>query len=68
MTASSIYVAPFPAEAFDEPLEDAIRRSGDDFPRAITDAQGGFAIDEVPEGQFFVHVTPAADDGNHLPG
>ena len=26
MTASAIYAAPFPAEAYDEPLEDAIRR------------------------------------------
>jgi hypothetical protein len=68
MTASSIYLEPFPAEAFDEPLEDAIRRGGDGFPRAITNAQGGFAIEEVPEGQFFVHVTPATEDVDHLPG
>jgi hypothetical protein len=68
MTASSIYLPPYPAEAFDEPLEDAIRRAGNEFPRATTDASGAFAIDDVPEGQFFVHVTPAPGDVEHLPG
>jgi hypothetical protein len=68
MTASSIYLEPFSAEVFDEPLEDAIRRAGEEFPHAITDADGGFSINEVPEGRFFVHVTPGPDDGDHLPG
>ncbi|MBM4184256.1 MAG: hypothetical protein FJ207_08505 [Gemmatimonadetes bacterium] len=68
MTASSIYLAPYPAEAFDEPLEDAIRGAGDDFPRATTDANGAFTIDLVPDGRFFIHVTPAAADAEHLPG
>ena len=33
ITASGIYQAPFPAEAYDEPLEDAIRLHGDRFPQ-----------------------------------
>jgi hypothetical protein len=37
MTASAIYAAPFPAEAYDEPLEDTIRLRGRDFPSATTD-------------------------------
>ena len=68
ITASGIYQAPFPAEAYDEPLEDAIRLHGDRFPQTRTDAQGRFAIGQVPEGQFFVHVTPDAKDAEHLPG
>ena len=31
MTASAIYEAPYPAEAYDEPLEDAIRLKGTEF-------------------------------------
>ena len=68
MTASAIYAAPYPAEAYDEPLEDAIRLKGSEFPQAMTDAQGNFHIEAVPDGNFFVHVTPAADDTEHLPG
>ena len=68
MTASSIYAAPFPAEAFDEPLEDTIRLRGDGFPQATTDAQGNFSIAHVPDGKFFVHVTPGQADAEHLPG
>lgn len=68
ITASAIYAAPFPAEAYDEPLEDAIRLRGRDFPQAVTDAQGRFTIDRVPDGRFFVHVTPGPGDIEHLPG
>jgi predicted CXXCH cytochrome family protein len=68
ITATSIYLAPFPAEDRDEPLEDAIRLKGATFPRATTDAQGSFAFAEVPEGRFFIHVTPRADDVERLPG
>ena len=68
LTASAIYAPPYPAEAFDEPLEDAIRLRGDAFPRATTDAEGHFAIANVPDGRFFVHVTPAPTDTEHLPG
>ncbi|MEQ1855816.1 MAG: cytochrome c3 family protein [Longimicrobiales bacterium] len=68
MTASAIYAAPYPAEAYDEPLEDAIRARGSEFPQATTDAGGNFVIVDVPEGTFFVHVTPAAEDLTHLPG
>ena len=57
MTASAIYAAPYPAEAYDEPLEDAIRSKGTGFPHATTDARGNFAIATVPNGKFFVHVT-----------
>src|SRR5687768_7549838 len=38
ITASSIYKPPFPAEAYDEPLEDTIRLHGDRFPQAKTDS------------------------------
>jgi hypothetical protein len=68
MTASAIYAAPFPAEAYDEPLEDAIRLQGASFPQTTTDARGNFSIADVPNGKFFVHVTPAARDTQHLPG
>ena len=68
MTASAIYAAPYPAELYDEPLEDAIRLKGTQFPRATTDARGNFVIANVPDGRFFVHVTPAASDTEHLPG
>src|SRR5262245_61157037 len=47
ITASAIYAPPFPAEAYDEPLEDTIRLRGDGFPQATTDAQGNFAIAQV---------------------
>src|SRR5688572_32331408 len=68
MTASAIYAAPFPAEAYDEPLEDAIRAGGTGFPQATTDPQGRFAIAAVPDGTYFLHVAPAASDREHLPG
>ena len=68
MTASAVYAPPFPAEAYDEPLEDAIRLRGAGFPRATTDAGGTFVISNVPDGRFFLHVTPGAMDSEHLPG
>jgi hypothetical protein len=68
MTASAIYAAPYPAEAFDEPLEDAIRLRGTAFPKSTTDSQGHFVIANVPDGKFFVHLTPAPKDTEHLPG
>jgi len=68
MTASAIYAAPYPAETYDEPLEDTIRLRGAEFPQSTTDAQGRFAIANVPDGTFFVHVTPATGDTEHLPG
>jgi hypothetical protein len=68
MTASAIYAAPYPAEAFDEPLEDAIRLKGTAFPQSTTDSQGQFVIANVPDGKFFVHLTPAPADTEHLPG
>ena len=68
ITASAIYAAPYPAEAFDEPLEDTIRLRGDEFPQATTDARGDFEIANVPDGKFFVHVTPGPSDTEHLPG
>jgi hypothetical protein len=68
MTASSIYEAPYPAEVFDEPLEDAIRLQGGDFPQARTNRSGEFDVSEVPDGTFFVHVTVADGDVDHLPG
>ncbi len=68
ITASAIYAPPYPAEAFDEPLEDAIRLRGAGFPHADTDARGNFVISNVPNGRFFVHVTPGPGDKEHLPG
>ena len=68
ITASAIYAPPYPAEAFDEPLEDTIRLRGDGFPQATTNAQGDFEVANVPDGKFFVHVTPGPDDTEHLPG
>ena len=68
MTASAVYAQPYPAEAYDEPLEDAIRLQGTAFPQSTTDLQGDFIIANVPDGRFFVHVTPGPDDTEHLPG
>ena len=68
ITASDVYYPPYPAEAYDEPLEDAIRANGPKFPQAITDSEGNFSISNVPDGKYFIHVTPAAEDTSHLPG
>jgi predicted CXXCH cytochrome family protein len=68
MTASAIYAPPFTAEAYDEPLEDAIRLSGEEFPQATTNARGDFVIANVPDGRYFIHVTPGPNDTEHLPG
>jgi len=68
MTASAIYAPPYTAEAYDEPLEDAIRLRGTDFPRSTTDSEGNFVIANVPDGRFFIHVTPGPEDTAHLPG
>ena len=68
MTASAIYAPPYLAEAYDEPLEDAIRLRGSGFPKSTTDARGAFVIANVPEGKFFIHVTPGQADTEHLPG
>ncbi len=68
ITASSIYAPPYPAENYDEPLEDAIRLRGTTFAQARTDNQGNFLISNVPNGKFFIHVTPDAGDREHLPG
>jgi hypothetical protein len=68
MTASAIYAPPYPAEAYDEPLEDAIRLRGREFPQSTTDNRGNFVIENVPDGKFFIHVTPGARDAEHLPG
>ena len=68
MTASAIYAPPYPAEVYDEPLEGAIRLQGKEFPQSTTDSQGNFVVANVPDGRFFLHVTPAAEDTEHLPG
>jgi hypothetical protein len=68
MTASAIYAPPYPAEVYDEPLEDAIRSGGAGFPQSTTDARGNFVFTNVPDGRFFIHVTPGAKDAEHLPG
>src|SRR6185436_19198579 len=38
------------------------------FPKATTDARGNFTIPNVPDGKFFIHVTPDPKDAEHLPG
>lgn len=68
ITASDVYYPPYRAEAYDEPLEDAIRAKGNEFPNAITDTEGKFYILNVPDGNFFVNVMPADDDKENLPG
>lgn len=68
MTASAIYAPPYPAEGYDEPLEDAIRIRGAGFPQSTTDSRGNFVIANVPDGRFFIHVTPGPTDAEHLPG
>ncbi len=68
ITASDIYYPPYRAEAYDEPLEDAIRAKGLEFPSAITDTEGKFLIPKVPDGNFFVQVMPSEGDREHLPG
>jgi len=68
MTASSIYAPPYPAENYDEPLEDTIRLRGSGFPQAKTNDRGNFVIANAPDGRFFVHVTPHPNDKEHLPG
>ncbi|MGH8611270.1 MAG: cytochrome c3 family protein [Gammaproteobacteria bacterium] len=68
ITATDVRQAPHAAEAYDEPLEDAIRLRGAAFPVGTTDAKGRFAISDIPDGKFYIHVTPGADDTRHLPG
>jgi predicted CXXCH cytochrome family protein len=68
MTASAIYAPPYPAEVYDEPLEDAIRLRGREFPQSATDARGNVVIANVPDGRYFIHVTPGPNDTEHLPG
>ncbi len=68
ITATDVYAEPFVADAYDEPLEDAIARHRDVFSKAVTDDQGRFRLFDVPDGKFFVYVETAADDVEHLPG
>ena len=68
MTASAIYAPPYSAEVYDEPLEDAIRLQGTEFPQSTTDSQGNFVVANVPGGRFYIHVTPDSEDAEHLPG
>ncbi len=58
-------------EAYDEPLEDAVRRSGADFAQDVTKNNGRFRIDGGANGvdpdlDYYVFVVPS--DGEHLPG
>jgi hypothetical protein len=68
ITASSIYAPPFPAEAYDEPLEDAIRLRGRGFAKTTTDTRGKFSIAKFDDEAAFIHVTVAQEDTEHLPG
>ena len=68
ITASDVFDAPYVADAYDEPLEDAIARHQDMIPKAKTDDQGRFRIFGVPDGKFFVYAAIAEDDVEHFPG
>ncbi|MCG8427081.1 MAG: cytochrome c family protein, partial [Chromatiales bacterium] len=68
ITASDVWREPYIAQAYDEPLEDAIRASGDKFPSGKSDMEGRFAISDIPDGKYYIHVTPAPGDVTHLPG
>src|SRR5262245_20005484 len=68
MTASAIYAPPYPAETYDEPLEDTIRLPGSGFPRATTDGEGKFEKPNGADGRFFNQVTADAKDAEQLPG
>jgi predicted CXXCH cytochrome family protein len=64
-------LADFGADATDdEPLEDLLRADAVNpvFPRALTDAEGRYHFDTLPETPSFVVVWPASDDALHLPG
>lgn len=64
-------LADFGADADDdEPIEDLLRADAVNpvFPRALTDAEGRYHFDTLPETPSFVVVWPAADDDAHLPG
>ena len=50
----------------DEPMEDNIAANGDKYRQAVTGARGGFAIDKVADGRYFVYVSTT--DREHLPG
>ena len=56
------------SEDRDEPLEDLIRARGDEFVRAVAGVDGGYSIEAVPAGSYFVFAEPAANDDEHLPG
>lgn len=68
ITASAVFDEPYAADAYDEPLEDAIARHRDQLPSGKTDQQGHFRIFDIPDGRFFVYVAIADGDVEHLPG
>jgi hypothetical protein len=56
------------AEAYDEPLEDAMRVNAiadSKFAFAVTDSQGSYSMSNLPSGKFYVYVDPPAP---YLPG
>ena len=68
-----IITSPFPAEAYDEPLEDAVRADlalpTPTFAKAVTNSSGGFSL-SAPDAtmNYFVYVEPEVTDLEHLPG
>jgi len=50
----------------DEPMEDNIAANGDKYLQAVTGIGGGFSINKVADGKYFVYVAPT--DRQHLPG
>ncbi len=68
-TANLINTTTRPAEAYDEPLEDAVRSKGTSMISAITDAEGNYSItDDIATGSYFIYATPVASDSSYLPG
>lgn len=68
ITATDVYAEPFVADAYDEPLEDALRRHGDVFKQAKTSATGRFQIFDVPDGKYYIYADVDENDDSHLPG
>ena len=66
--ATDVYAEPFVADAYDEPLEDALRRHRAMFKQATTTDSGRFQIFDVPDGKYFIYVDLDKGDDAHLPG
>lgn len=50
----------------DEPLEDSLAANIDRYLQGVTDGKGRFAVQNVPDGSYFLYAVPS--DPEHLPG